>query len=494
MTVTSETVRVAYAGNGATTAFSTSFIFSDNDHVVVTLISSAGVGTTWVEGTQYTLTGAGTGAAGTLTVDTSPTDYTPQTGETLVIVRDVPHTQETDFPTGGSFPSASVETALDLAAMRSAKNAFDIGRTLHAPDTDSSSLDMELPTETARASKYLFFDADGEPTAVADVNPGNVSISAFAETLLDDASAATARTTLGLGTAATQATGTSGAAVPLLNANATFSENLTVSGSGTALTANTLLNAAEDVRISGDISPSQITSSQNNYNPTGLADATVLRLTSDATRSVTGLAGGADGRIIIIANRGSNSIDLTASDASSDADKQFDVGASLGLETDHAGIFWYDSTDSKWICVGKYMTPASQTSMEAAGTTRSFVSPSRQHFHPGHPKFWEMATVSGAVPTSQASYNLTSIADTATGQLTCTIATDFSSANWKADLQTEMTSTTLTEAGGNINHPFIAFGGIAAGTIQVDAADFTATTHVRRDPTSWHVGGSGDQS
>src|SRR4249919_1187083 len=49
--------------------------------------------------------------------------------------------------------------------------------------------------------------------------------------------------------------------------------------------------------LPGDISPSQITSNQNDYNPASLSTASTLRLNSDASRDITGLQGGADGRI-----------------------------------------------------------------------------------------------------------------------------------------------------------------------------------------------------
>lgn len=55
----------------------------------------------------------------------------------------------------------------------------------------------------------------------------------FGRSLVDDADAAAGRVTLGLGTAATQATGTSGATVPLLNGVNLWSGNQTVGAGGT---------------------------------------------------------------------------------------------------------------------------------------------------------------------------------------------------------------------------------------------------------------------
>ncbi len=73
-----------------------------------------------------------------------------------------------------------------------------------------------VPLGTA-ANKFLYTTA-AKVWAEAD-------ITAAGRAILDDANAAAQRTTLGLGTAATQNTGTSGANVPLLNAENTWSKS-----------------------------------------------------------------------------------------------------------------------------------------------------------------------------------------------------------------------------------------------------------------------------
>lgn len=71
---------------------------------------------------------------------------------------------------------------------------------------------------------------------------------------------------------------------------------------------------------------------------------------------------------------------------------------------------------------------ATQAEMEAGTSTVTTVSPGRLHFHPAAAKCWGEFLANST--TVLRSYNVTSIADTATGAMTVTIATDFSDANW----------------------------------------------------------------
>lgn len=103
------------------------------------------------------------------------------------------------------------------------------------------------------------------------------------------------------------------------------------------------------------ISPSQITSDQNDYNPTSLSTAACLRLNSDASRNVTGLQGGASGRLLAIYNVGSNAIVLKDESASSSAANRFALDSDLTLSGDTSCVLQYDGTSSRWrlIALGK---------------------------------------------------------------------------------------------------------------------------------------------
>lgn len=75
---------------------------------------------------------------------------------------------------------------------------------------------------------------------------------------------------------------------------------------------------------------------------------------------------------------------------------------------------------------------ASAADQETATSATVNVTPSVQQRHPSAAKCWGNVTVSGGTPTLNESYNVTGIADTATGQLTVTIGTDFAAATYAA--------------------------------------------------------------
>lgn len=131
---------------------------------------------------------------------------------------------------------------------------------------------------------------------------------------------------------------------------------------------------------------------------------------------------------------------------------------------------------------------ADQTEMETGTATDKAVPVGRQHNHPSAAKFWVKCASS---TTINASFNVTSVANTATGRETITIATDFSSVHWHCQITTEPASNATAVA--NRAHPCVANGGQAAGTVEANAWNAAATNNALINPTSWHVSGFGDQ-
>jgi hypothetical protein len=100
--------------------------------------------------------------------------------------------------------------------------------------------------------------------------------------------------------------------------------------------------------LTGVISPPQITANQNDYNPTGVATASVLQLSSDASRNITGLAGGAEGRVVSLINIGSQPIVLPDESTSSSAANRFALGSNLTVTAKQAAMLRYDGTAARW--------------------------------------------------------------------------------------------------------------------------------------------------
>lgn len=107
-------------------------------------------------------------------------------------------------------------------------------------------------------------------------------------------------------------------------------------------------SSSSTVEFTGDLTPSQITSDKDDYNPSSLSGATVLRHDLDADRSINGLQGGSDGRLMIHANiTTAAALKKNAQRASSTAAYRF-AGVDLEIDPGMAGIDIYDSTSSRW--------------------------------------------------------------------------------------------------------------------------------------------------
>jgi hypothetical protein len=103
---------------------------------------------------------------------------------------------------------------------------------------------------------------------------------------------------------------------------------------------------------SGDITPTQIVATTNDYAPIGFSTTTVVRISTDVSRDITGLAGGGDGRTIYILNVGSFAAVLKDEGAGSTAANRFGFGADLTLASKQGCALLYDSTASRWRQVG----------------------------------------------------------------------------------------------------------------------------------------------
>lgn len=252
--------------------------------------------------------------------------------------------------------------------------------------------------------------------------------------------------------------------------------------------------------LSGDISIS-LTGNQNDWAPAGLAGASTIRVDANGDYTITGITGGADGRILIIQNVDSaNTLTLANEDAGSAAANRFQLeggtARDLVLKESNCAILQYDGTSSVWRLLATSASPyifATQAEQEAGGGSSNYqvVTPAFQQYHDSAAKAWMKTTVAAGTPTLIDSYNTSSIADTGTGVLTWNIDTNFSTADWACHVSSERESTALAVA--NDRKTNVQFGGQAAGSCILECFDSTAVTNVVKDPTAWHAVGFGDQ-
>lgn len=93
------------------------------------------------------------------------------------------------------------------------------------------------------------------------------------------------------------------------------------------------------------ITPSQLVADADDYDVTDIATASIVRLSTDASRDITGMVPGIRRTII---NVGLNDLVIKNSDASSSAANRFLMNSDLTLGANMSATFFYDLVDTKW--------------------------------------------------------------------------------------------------------------------------------------------------
>ena len=119
------------------------------------------------------------------------------------------------------------------------------------------------------------------------------------------------------------------------------------------LKANSVV-AEKSFGLSGDISPAELTANTDDWNPTDLNISSVIRVSTDASRDLTGIvpASPDDGRVLIIHNIGAQNLVLKDASGSSTAANRFALSGDITLAGDDAVTLQYDTTTNRWRAIG----------------------------------------------------------------------------------------------------------------------------------------------
>jgi len=153
----------------------------------------------------------------------------------------------------------------------------------------------------------------------------------------------------------------------------------------------------------------------------------------------------------------------------------------LGYTYDGSSWLSDSASDTKAGIVEK----ATQAEVEAE-TADKYPDAESVKYSPGVAKFWVCINYSAGTPSVAASYNVTGIVDNGTGDLTVTIATDFSSAAWVPFALGQGSSQ-----GSSGRFVSVAPAGRTEGTVRIIVENAAGSS---ADPVSLFVGGFGDHA
>lgn len=154
--ITNVARRVVYTGSAGVGPYAFSFpVLTSTDIAVyknTTLLTLT---------TDYTVTISSTTGQGSVTLVSAATG-----ADRITIVGARSIQRSTDFVTGGDFFANTLNTELDSEVIFVQQVAETAERSIKAPVTDPTSIDMTLPANTTRANKFLSFNSSGNPQAL----------------------------------------------------------------------------------------------------------------------------------------------------------------------------------------------------------------------------------------------------------------------------------------------------------------------------------------
>lgn len=415
MTVSSTTAKDTYSGNGSTSVFAYTFRILDETHIKVQFKASNGTLTTKTLTTDYTVSNVGNSSGGNITIVTT----VPASGETIIITRNVPIKQETDYTANDKFPAETHEEALDELTMicQQIDEVQDRAITL---DPGVSGVSGELPDPSGNSGKYIRVTSGedgfeyatvattstlGLPVSVADGGTGNVN----------------------------------GELSLLQGANRTIKVNEETSGAGSDLTVK-----AGDAETAGsDLAGGTLNLEGGAAEGTGTSSVKLraAKATTSGSTQVT-----AQDALTVVAE--GSTLEPHGTSAGDTGELRFKELAANGTNyvgfksadslagnviwtlpnADSAGVFTSDGSGGVTL-ESAGPSQATQAAIEAETNQDTYIPPDLVKHSPGVAKAWVEFDGTGAAAID-VSYNVTSITDDGTGLYTITWDTDFSSGNY----------------------------------------------------------------
>ena len=162
MTVSTTTNKKSYTGNGSTTVFAYDFRILSNSDLQVYVDE-----TLKTLDTHYTVSGAGDASGGSVTFTGG---NTPPDTKKVVIIRNMPQTQATDYVANDPFPAETHEEALDKLTMIAQDVQKDVDESFRFASTVTDAGTITIDKNASdRASLVLAFDSSGNLAATQEL-------------------------------------------------------------------------------------------------------------------------------------------------------------------------------------------------------------------------------------------------------------------------------------------------------------------------------------